>query len=142
MKDDEEKVKKMWEQMEVTMGGEEVEVKFRAGRKKEEPDAKPRPLIIKVKDSEKKERILQNARKLARKDDWRTVFVAPDMTMKQRMEDKKQEEDRKKEAEERTRKANEDGKKGKWFVVGRRGTRRIVWEEEVEPRRRKEEAIT
>ena len=100
------------------------------GKKRE--DGKPRPLVVKISDMEKKERVLDGARKLKRKDGWQEVFLAPDLTPKQREEDKKKEEERKAEAEQKTREAVVEGRKGKYIVVGRRGRRRIVWKEEEE----------
>ena len=46
-----------------------------------------------------RELIYKNARKLARSDQWKKVFIAPDMTKKQRAEDKRQEMERKSDAE-------------------------------------------
>ena len=127
VKEDERKVKELWEQMEVEVEEGETEVKFRAGKQKE--DGKPRPLILTVKDAEKRERLLDSGRKLARKEGWKKVFVAPDLTPRQREEEKKKENERKKEAEEKTKKDQEDGKNGRWIVVGKRGRRRVVWTE-------------
>ena len=95
VKEDERKVKELWEQMEVEEG--ETEVKFGAGKQKE--DGKLRPLILTVKDAEKRERLLDSGRKLARKEGWKKVFVAPNLTPRQREEEKKKENERKKEAE-------------------------------------------
>ena len=128
VKEDEDRVKELWECLEIEMEEDEAEVKFRAGKKKE--DGKPRPLIVKVKEAEKKERVLSAARKLAKKDSWKGVFLAPDLTPKQREEDKKKEEGRKREAEDKTVEARREGRKGKYIVVGQRGRRRIVWKEE------------
>ena len=49
------------------------------------------------------------------------MFVAPDLTPKQREEEKKKEAERKKEAEEKTKKDKDEGKNGMWIVVGKRG---------------------
>ena len=57
VKEDERKVKELWEQMEVEVEEGETEVKFRAGKQKE--DGKPRPLILTVKDTEKRETFRQ-----------------------------------------------------------------------------------
>ena len=65
---------------------------------------------------------------MARKEGWKKVFVAPDLTPRQREEEKKKENERKKEAEEKTEKDQEDGKKGRW-IVGKGGQRRVVWTE-------------
>ena len=128
MKDDGDKVREMCAEIEAEMEDEEIEVKFRAGKKRE--DGKARPLIVKIRDVENREKILANARKLARKDEWKRVFLAPDLTARQREEEKKKEDERKKEAEEKTRKVVAEGKMGKFIVVGQRDRRRIVWKEE------------
>ena len=64
---------------------------------------------------------------MAWKEDSKRVFVAPDLTPKQREEKKKKEAERKKEAEEKTKKDKDEGKNGMWIVVGKRGQRRVVW---------------
>ena len=128
IKEDEEQVKKIWNSLEMVMETEDVEVKFRAGKKRE--DGKPRPLIVRFKEEERKEQALRDARKLKRTDEWKTVFLAPDLTPKQREEDKKKEDERKKEAEAKTAKDHAEGKQGKWIVVGPRGRRKLVWREE------------
>ena len=132
IREDEEAVKKIWNMVEVKIEEGETEVRFRAGKKRE--DGKPRPLIVKFKEEETKEKVLSGARKLARKDEWKNVFLAQDLTAKQREEDRKKEEERKREAEEKTAKAREEGKEGKWIVVGKRGRRKVVWKEEEEER--------
>ena len=58
-------MKKLWAQMEVEIEEGETKVKFRAGKVRE--DGKPRPLILTVKDAEKREKIMDSGRKLARK---------------------------------------------------------------------------
>ena len=125
VKEDEDKVKELWGQMEVQMGDRDAGVKFQA--RKPKADGNLRPLILQVKDPEKRERILDSGRKLAQKEDWKRVFVAPDLTPKQREEEKKKEAERKKEAEEKTKKDKDEGKNGMWIVVGKRGRRRVVW---------------
>ena len=110
MREDEEKVMQIMECVEAGVAKEDLEVMFRAGKKRE--DGKLRPLIVRFKE-EKKEKVLNDARKLARKEEWKGVFLAPDLTPKQREEDRKKEEERKKEAEEKTSKSKAEGKQGK-----------------------------
>ena len=69
-----------------------MEVKFRAGKKVE--GGKPRPLIVRFEDDETREQLLTHARRLARKEEWRNVFVSPDLTWKQREEVRKEGEQR------------------------------------------------
>ena len=128
-KEDEQLVKEVAVELGAKLEDGEVEVKFRAGKKKEGDEAKSRPLIIRVKDSDKREKLLENSHRLKRKPEWTKVFISPDMTAKEREDDRKKEEERKKEAEEKTKTAQDEGKNGKWMVVGRRGRRRVVWEE-------------
>merc|ERR1712050_348041 len=62
VKEDERKVKELWEQVEVEVEERETEVKFRVGKQRE--DGKPRPPILTVKDAEKRESLLNSGRKL------------------------------------------------------------------------------
>ena len=64
-------------------------MKFRAGKKKD--DGKPRPMVVRIEEEEMRERILSNARKLAKTEKWRRVFVVLDMTWEQREDEKKKE---------------------------------------------------
>ena len=125
--EDEEKVKEMVEEIGIAARGK-MEVKFRAGRKVE--NGKPRPVIVRVEDEETREQLLQHARRLARKDEWKNVFVSPDLTWKQREEARKEEKKLREEAEKKTEQAKNEGRTDeKWTVVGRRGKRRVVrWE--------------
>ena len=86
--EDDNKVKEMVEEIGVEAKGR-VEVKFRAGKKVE--GGKPRPVIVRVEDEEMREQLLTHARRLAKKDDWRNVFVSPDLTWRQREEARKEE---------------------------------------------------
>ena len=127
-REDEEKV----QQMARVVGVEEevrVEVKFRAGKKKE--GGKPRPLILKLEDGEARERMLRNARELGRKEEWRKVFLGPDLTFKQREEAREEDKKLREEAERRSEEAKNEGRMGgRYVVVGQRGRRRVVWWEE------------
>ena len=76
----------------------EMEKQYRAGRWIADSE-RPRPLVVKLADNKDRELIYKNARKLARSDQWKKVFIAPDMTKKQRAEDKRQEMERKSDAE-------------------------------------------
>ena len=105
-----------------------VEVKFRAGKKRE--DAKPRPMIVKVGDEETRQRLLANARRLSLKDEWKRVFVSPDLTWQQREEGRKEEKRLREEAERKNEEAKNAGRAGTHVVIGPRGKRRLVWREE------------
>ena len=122
-------VREMAREVGVDLLPEEMEIKFRAGRKSEEEGAKPRPLIVKVKSEEKRERLRRNARLLSRSDDWKTVFVSEDLTWKQREEARKQAREMKEEAEKKTEESKNEGKTGEWRVVGPRGRKRVVYVE-------------
>ena len=106
--------------------GEEVEIKFRAGKKTGAGD-KPRPLIVRIGDDEARERILKDSRKLARSPAFRSVFVAQDLTWSQREEARREEKELRELAEKRTEEAKNEGKRGRYLVVGQRGRRRVVW---------------
>ena len=131
-KHDAEKVKEMAAKIGVTTG--ELEVKFRAGKKNDAANSKPRPMIVRVEDDETRENILRNARRLAREEEWKTVFVSEDLTWKQREEAKAAEKKLREEAEKKTEKAKNEGKSGgKYVVVGPRGRRRVVWRNDEKP---------
>ena len=129
-KDDEERVQRMVKVVGVEEEEEgKVEVKFRAGKKTE--GGKPRPLILRLGDSGIREKMLRNARELGRKEEWRKVFLAPDLTYKQREEAKEEERKLREEADQRTTEAKNEGRtEGRFVVVGPRGRRRVVWWEE------------
>ena len=132
MDEDDEKVKEMVEEIGVELKGK-VEVKFRAGKKVE--GGKPRPVIVRFEDDETREQLLTHARRLARKDDWRNVFISPDLTWKQREEARKEEKKLREEADRRTEQAKNEGRTdGRYAVVGQRGKRRIVWWEDRDKR--------
>ena len=126
--EDSEKVRKMAEEIGVEVEGK-MEVKFRAGKKLE--GGKSRPLIVRIENDETREQLLTHARRLARKDDWRNVFVSPDLTWKQREEARKEEKRLREEADRMTEQAKNEGRSDERYVlVGQRGKRRIVrWEE-------------
>lgn len=121
---DKKQVIEMMKVLEVETKGE-VMVKYRAGKIRE--DGKGRPMVVKVKEDEEREKILSHARKLSGKPEWKSVFISPDMTWEQREEEKKVEKRLREEAEKKTEDAKKDGKTGGYIVVGRRGARRVVW---------------
>ena len=128
--DDKKKMLEMVKEIGVEVKGD-MEVKFRAGKKKE--DGKPRPMIVRVDDEETRQSILANARRLARKEEWKRVFVSPDLTWQQREEAREEERKLRLEAERKTEEAKNEGRGGgKFVLVGPRGRRRMVWREERE----------
>ena len=126
--DDKNKFMEMAREIGVGVEAEEVEVKFRAGKKRE--DGKARPMIVKVKDDETKQKLLANARRLARKEEWKAVFVSPDLTWQQREEGRKEEKRLRDEAERLNEAAKNEGRRGTHVIIGPRGKRRVVWREE------------
>ena len=108
---------------------DEMEIKFRAGKKSEGEGAKPRPLIVRISDEEKRERILRESRNLARSPAFKAVFVAPDLTWAQREEARKEEKELRELADKKTEESKNEGKRGRYLVVGQRGRRRVVWTE-------------
>ena len=128
--EDVEKMTKLAEEIGVKLKGA-VEVRYRAGKKL--PNAtRPRPMVVRIEDEDTRERILSNARKLARKDEWKEVFVSRDLTYKQRMEANKLEEKLRKDADRLNDEAKKDGRGGgSYRVVGVRArNRRVEWREE------------
>ena len=104
----------------------EIEVKFRAGKKSDGVDARPRPMIVKVVDDETRGRLLRNASRLSRVTEMKKVFIAPDLTWEQREEARKEEKKMRDEAEKKTEEAKKEGGNEKYLVVGPRGRRRII----------------
>ena len=128
--EDVEAVNKMAEAIGVELKGA-VEVRYRAGKKVPEA-TRPRPMVVRIEDEETREKIVANARKLARKEEWKEVFVARDLTYKQRMEANKLEEKLRKDAERMNDQAKNEGRVGgSYKVVGVRAkSRRVEWREE------------
>ena len=122
-------IREMAREVGVELGADDMEIKFRAGKKREEGE-RPRPLIVKINDDEKRDKIRKNARLLARSDDWKSVFVSEDLTWQQREEARKQEKELREEADRKTEVAKKKGKQGKFRVVGPRGRRRVVYVED------------
>ena len=122
-----EKAQELIDVIGVNISMEEA-VKFsrRLGEKK---DNGPRPLQLGFKKSEDKEKILDNASKLADKNEpWKSVSIGQDLTNMQREEEAKMREDAKKRNNEMT--AEEKSKNGIFKVVGKRGKRRMIREKE------------
>ena len=131
--DDKQMMKELAQALEVDLE-EGFEVKYRAGKKRE--DGTPRPMIVKLNIDEKKEQLLARAGRLAKKQEWKDVFVRPDLTRRQREEANKMETKLREEATKKTEEAKNDGRKGRYIVVGTRGSsRRVVWREEREEER-------
>ena len=126
---DQRKILELVKEITVEVKGD-LEVKFRAGKKTE--DGRPRPMIVKVNDEETRQKILTNARKLARKEEWKRVFVSPDLTWQQREEAREVERKLRAEAEKKTEEAKNEGRVGKFVVIGPKGRRRLAWREERE----------
>ena len=123
-------VTKMAEAIDVELKGA-VEVRYRAGKKVPEA-TRPRPMIVRIEDEETREKVMSNARKLARKEEWKEVFVSRDLTYKQRMEANKLEEKLRNDAERMNEEAKKEGKGGgSYRVVGVRAkNRRVEWRED------------
>ena len=56
--------------------------------------------------------VLANARRMARKEEWKTVYMAQDLTWRQREEIRNKEKKLKEEAEKKTKEDNDEGKMG------------------------------
>ena len=125
VEDDKKKVEEMMIQMGVAPRGE-VDVRFRAGRERPTGDQKPRPLIITVEDDETREEMKKKARNLSKKEEWKRVFVGDDLTYEQREMARKEERENKLKAEQKKKELLDAGETGKFIVVGRRGSRRII----------------
>ena len=132
-KDDKQMMKELAQVLEVDLE-DGFEVKYRAGKKRD--DGTPRPMIVKLDAEEKREQLLARAGRLARNTTWKEVFVRPDLTKRQREEANKKEAKLREEATRKTDEAKNEGKRGRYIVVGTRGSsRRVVWREEREEER-------
>ena len=110
-------------------------VKHRAGKPTGDK-AKPRPLIINFDSTPMKEKVMDKAKNLKGKEKFAKVFLSPDLTKRQRENEKAKEESLKKEAEEKNRQLTEEEKaEFFWKVVGPKGKRRVAkwW---TQPKRR------
>jgi hypothetical protein len=77
--DDMNEIKQICEILEVE---NEVEAIFRINSKDQ---GKPKPLVMVLKDKEARNKILQAAKKLKGSDDYKSVFLGPDLTEAQRL---------------------------------------------------------
>ena len=103
---------------------EEHDIKFitRTGEVKDDIHERPRPLLIGLKDNNKKQIILNSARKLANSK-YKHISIVPDLTKKQRENDNKL----RKEAEDKNNELDEDEALNyEWKVIGIRGQRRLI----------------
>ena len=82
---------------------------------------------MRISDDETRERILRGSRNLARSPAFRSVFVSQDLTWAQREEARKEEKELRELADKKTEQSKNEGKRGKYLVVGQRGRRRVVW---------------
>jgi uncharacterized membrane protein len=111
---------KIFKAMKVPSSSEDIRFCRRIGEKGDEP----RPLLIGVKTEEVKRNLLEKAKDLM-KTEFKEVAIGPDMTMKQRQEEKKMRE----EVDRRNKEdlTEEDRAKNlEWLLVGARGEKRII----------------
>ena len=78
-----------------------MEVKFRLGRWDAARD-KPRPLLVRIENDEKRIQLISNARKLGSTDRWKKVFINRDLTWAQREEARKNDAKAREEAESKS----------------------------------------
>ena len=98
-------------------------VKHRAG--KPMPD-KVRPLIISFDTPQMRDKVILNAKKLSGKDKFKKVYLAPDLTKRQREDDAAKEAELKAEANAKNEDLSDEEKNSfEYRVVGPRGKRRI-----------------
>ena len=123
------KVDEMMVQIGVAPVGE-IEVRYRSRKDRPTGEQRLRPLIITVKDDETREEMKKRASNLSRSEEWKKVFIGDDLTYEQREWARKEEIENRQKAEQRTKELKDKGMEGKFIVVGRRGSRRIIWVEE------------
>lgn len=97
---------------------------FRVGRLNSQ---RPRPIVIKLTNANKKQEILMNARNLRGMESWTGVTIAHDLTKMEYQEERIQESNLRKKVEEINQNLSVEEKKQKiWKIVGGRGCRRIA----------------
>lgn len=103
---------------------EDVKFLIRAGERKEGVDytSKPRPLLLGLRNLQKKELILNSARNLPNTV-HENISIVPDLTKRQRKEEETMRAEAKKLNEEMS---SEDSLNYVWMVVGRRGQRKLA----------------
>lgn len=91
---------------------ETVRLGKREGNERED-ERRPRPLLVKVSEVETKWDIIKNAKKLkeSSKTSYRHVYISPDLTPKERAEDK--------EVREQLKQKREQGERG-WYIKNRK----------------------
>jgi hypothetical protein len=118
--DDTTNILSVFKTMKLSIKAEDIKFISRLGEKVKEGET--RPLLIGFKDQDTRDSILQNVRKLANTSHSK-VSIVPDLTLKQRQEDKRLLG----EKEQRNEKLpEEDAKKWEWKLVGPAGERRLV----------------
>jgi hypothetical protein len=101
----------------------DFQVLYRAGKR----GPRPRTLIVKFKDEKQKKKVLDGAKNLKNKVEFKGIALAPDLTMKQREMDKQKGTELGEEALRLNSHMTEDQKKeGSWVVVGRHEKRRLI----------------
>jgi hypothetical protein len=101
----------------------DFQVLYRAGKR----GPRPRTLIVKFKDEKQKKKVLDGAKNLKNKGEFKGIALAPDLTMKQREMDKQKGIELGEEAGRLNSHMTEDQKKeGSWVVVGRHEKRRLI----------------
>jgi hypothetical protein len=101
----------------------DFQVLYRAGIR----GPRPRTLIVKFKDEKQKKKVLDGAKNLKNKVEFKGIALAPDLTMKQREMDKQKGTELGEEALRLNSHMTEDQKKeGSWVVVGRHEKRRLI----------------
>ena len=102
-----------------------MEIKFRLGRW-DAAREKPRPLLVRIEDEEKRARLVANARKLGSTQKWKKVFINRDLTWAQRDEARKSDAKAREDAERKSEEAKKEGRPVKYIAVGPWGKKRII----------------
>ena len=101
----------------------DFQVLYRAGKR----GLRPRTLVVKFKEEKQKKKVLDNAKNLKNKAEFKGIALAPDLTKKQREMDKQRGTEMGEEADRLNSHMTEDQKKeGSWVVVGRHEKRRLI----------------
>ena len=85
-------------------------------------------MIVRVANSDTRNALLKQAHMLGRKEEWKAVYLLPDLTWKQREEARKREQKLKDEEDRMNEQAKNEGRTGGRYV--RKGwgeKRKVIW---------------
>ena len=121
-KEDTVRLEKVFETIKVPLDVKS-DIRFisRPGKISDDPVNEPRPLILGLKTTTQQEKVMGNAHFLA-DTEYDFISIVPDLTQRQRNDEKKMKE----EAEKRNKARTGDDLNWEWRMVGPRGKKRLI----------------